>query len=100
MFRHHLAELRDRVNTIRRALEATDGVRAILANPTFHPWGCMSASVRSAALRLQRSAPDAVAWRALDHATAVTTLYAAYERCVLDLIGEWIKDNIPVIYPN
>lgn len=42
--------------------------------------------------------PPHLAWRIYDHCAAFTRLYAVYERCILDMVAEWLS-MLPVLFP-
>jgi MAE_28990/MAE_18760-like HEPN len=99
MFESYHLWLCQQVEAVEDALCATDAARDLLSTRHFHPLLISNGAARDAALQLKYRAPDPTAWRTFDHAAAVTSLYASYERFVYDLLGDWLA-LVPSFYPN
>jgi len=100
MFSIHVERLRTRVDTIRRAVQSSDMVRNLLAEPAFDPKGMPEVNGQNSGEWLKQYAPATVAWKEFDHNSAVTALYAAYECCVTDLLREWVTVVMPIRWPD
>ena len=99
MFVHYYRLLCQQVQSVEDTLRTTDAARELLATRHFHPLQITNDVARDAALQLKYHAPDPTTWRTLDHAAAVTALYASYERFVYDLLRDWLG-LIPAFYPS
>lgn len=100
MFVIHANRLSARVNTIRRAVQSSDMVRNLLAEPAFDPKGMPDVNGQNSGQWLKTYAPQTVDWKEFDHNSAVTALYAAYECCVTDLLREWVAIVMPIRWPD
>lgn len=101
MFTAHVTRLRSRVDLVRRSLRVNDSLRKLLQSPGFvlEDLSCWESWEQSGLVgAVFAHAPTDTSWRDLDHATAVTTLYAAFEGCVYEMLREWIIDHLPVVF--
>ncbi len=106
MFSHLTSQLSTELETAQKVLAANEALRdlliahqvALTALPAELPAGADDSSKAAHALsRLVPDAPSKVDWRIYDHCAALTRLYAAYERFVGELVGEYVR-LLPKLY--
>src|SRR5688572_5118631 len=96
MFTVQLSRARLKIETVRGVLRANDGLRSLVADLTFDPSSWDSQQARASGLKILSHKPRETPWRELDHSTALTSLYAAYESFVVDLLTEWSIKVLPI----
>ncbi len=100
MLSSHMDELRAKLGTVKDSLRTNDALRELLSTQEFRPLKLFPGpTAQDAALRVKYHALNPTTWRTLDHATAMTSLYGAYERFVYDLLKEWLS-YLPTIHPR
>jgi RiboL-PSP-HEPN len=93
----YMEELRAKVRDILESLRANDALRELLSTGEFQPLLFRTEAAKDAGLRLKYHTLNPTTWRTLEHAGAMTSLYAAYERFVYDLLREWLS-QLPTLY--
>jgi hypothetical protein len=96
MLASHMEDLHAKIRTIEDSLRTNEAIRELLSTHEFRPL-LLPVLAQDAALRVKYHALTPTTWRALDHATALTSLYGAYERFVYDLLREWLS-QVPSIH--
>ncbi|HEX4004045.1 MAG TPA: MAE_28990/MAE_18760 family HEPN-like nuclease [Candidatus Acidoferrales bacterium] len=106
MFSHLTSQLESEVQTTLKALTISEAMRDVLISRLGFlssleeqvPAGADETVQTVYTLRqLVASVPDKLDWQVYDHCAAVTRIYAAYERFVGDLVGEYIR-MLPNLY--
>lgn len=95
----HMDDLRTQLRAIEDSLQTNDALRELLSTREFQPLALRTARAKEAALLVKYHALNPTTWRALDHAAAMTSLYAAYERFVYQLLREWLS-QLPLLCPR
>jgi MAE_28990/MAE_18760-like HEPN len=102
MFPHLTSQLEAELDTVRRVLFVSEGLRDILLvrneQPTIPSGEARSKEAVAETLGgLIHQAPRKVDWQVYDHCAALTRIYAAYERFVSELVAEYIG-LLPTLY--
>lgn len=106
MFSHLTSQLSGEVQTVQKVLAINEGLRNLLTArrdslstlPAELPAAADdNAKTAHALSRLLSGAPDKLDWQIYDHCAALTRLYAAYERFVGELVGEYVR-LLPRLY--
>jgi hypothetical protein len=89
MFDELLQNVRVKIATVRSILQTNDRLRRILFGQDILARKILEENQEF--LSLLEVLPDENEWQVCDHCTAVTRLYAIYERFVEDLISDWLR---------
>jgi hypothetical protein len=106
MFSLLTSQLSSELQTVQKVLSMNEALRDLLITQTGFlskmPAGLPAqsddpAKIAHALSRLVRDAPDKLDWQIYDHCAALTRIYAAYERFVVDLVAEYVL-VLPKLY--
>lgn len=98
MFMSAVENLRREVMTLRAVRATHDHIRSII----YDAAGTQAQSETAPEDILgpvRANPPPLLTWRIYDHCAAFTRLYALYEQCIQDMVGEWLK-VLPLLYPS